>query len=113
MSTSQNNLSHLDSTLNSLNGGLHEARHGATRSINSWIDTLKVSADTKLNGVAHELENLKELLDSPMPDTNQLSQSLTKLGEHTTKAAAGADGATADKLQQLGQMLSSAAGQLK
>lgn len=110
MSTSPNNLAHLDSTLNSLNGGLHEARHGATRSMNSWIDTLKVSADTKLNGVARELENLKDLLDSPMPDTSQLSQSLNKLGEHTTKAAAGA---TADRLQQLGQMLSNAAGQLK
>jgi ABC-type transporter Mla subunit MlaD len=113
MSTSTNNLAHLDSTLNSLAGGLHEARHGATRSINSWIDTLKGSADSKLGGVAHELENLKGLLDSPMPDTTQLTQSLNKLGEQTTKAAAGADGATADKLQQLGQMLSSAAGQLK
>lgn len=113
MSTSPNNLAHLDSTLNSLNGGLLDARHGATRSINSWIDTLKGSADTKLGGVARELEHLKDLLDSPTPDTKQLSQSLTKLSEHTTKAAAGADGATADKLQQLGQMLSSAAGQLK
>ncbi|SMB90666.1 hypothetical protein SAMN00120144_0561 [Hymenobacter roseosalivarius DSM 11622] len=113
MSTSANNLAHLDSTLNSLSGGLHEARQCATRSVNSWIDTLKVSADARLNGVARELENLKDLLASPMPDTTQLSQSLTKLGEHTTKAAAGADGATTDKLQQLGQMLSSAASQLK
>ena len=54
MSTSANNLAHLDSTLTSLNGGLHEARQGATRSLNSWIDTLKGSADTKLNGVAVE-----------------------------------------------------------
>ncbi|MBC8083290.1 MAG: hypothetical protein H7Z21_08765 [Hymenobacter sp.] len=106
-------LPHLTSTIDSLSSGLTDAKPGATRSINSWIDTLSGAGDTKLSGIADELEKLKTLLSSDNLDAAHLQKSLQTLGQHTTKAAAAADGATADKIQQLGKLLTDAAGQLK
>lgn len=109
--SSVNSLAHLNSTIESLSGGLAGAKQGATRSINSWIDAL--SGDTNLSGIAGELEKLKTLLSSDSLDTAHLQKALHSLGQHTTKAAASAEGATAEKVKHLGQLLTEAAGQLK
>lgn len=111
MSTSTNSLAHLNSTIESLSGGLAGAKQGATRSINSWIDAL--SGDANLAGIAGELEKLQNLLGSDQLDTAHLQKALHSLGLHTTKAAASAEGATAEKIKHLGQLLTDAAGQLK
>lgn len=111
MATSVNSLAHLNSTIESLSGGLVEAKHGATRSINSWIEAL--SADAKLAGIAGELEKLQTLLGSDHLDAAHLQKALHSLGLHTTKAAASAEGATAEKIKHLGQLLTDAASQLK
>lgn len=112
MATAQH-VSHLNSTIESLSNGLMEAKPGATRSINSWIDALSGAGDAKLSGIADELETLKTVLSSDDTDTARLQKTLQSLGQHTTKAAAAADGATADKIRQIGELLTQAAGQLR
>lgn len=109
MSTSAT--SHLNSTIESLSGGLAGAKPGAARSITSWIDELKGNA--KLSGIADELTKLKALLSGDHVDAAQLQKSLQSLGQHTTKAAEAAEGAAADKIKELGKLLTAAAGQLK
>lgn len=114
MATASNNfLPHLNSTIESLSGGLVEAKTGATRSINSWIETLNNSGDDELSGIADELQNLKTALGGDGLDSAPLQASLRKLGQHTTRAAATADGATADKIRQIGELLTQAADQLQ
>jgi hypothetical protein len=110
---SNNFLPHLNSTIEALRGGLVEAKAGATRSINSWAETLGNSGDEQLTAIAEELQNLKAALSGDGLDSGPLQESLRKLGQQTTQAAAGADGATADKVRQIGELLSQAAEQLK
>lgn len=107
---SAHDLAHLDSTIRSLSGGAQEARQGATRSINSWLEALDGGSYGPLT---RDLQHLKAALEDESPDAAKISQTLRQLGEHTTKAAAKAEGATVEKLQELGKLLTEAAGQLK
>ncbi|HEX8507613.1 MAG TPA: hypothetical protein VF630_19780 [Hymenobacter sp.] len=103
--------SQLDATLNALQGGLANAAGAAGPNIAGWIKTLQ--GNPQFSGISSELQNLHDALGSGASDTGALAQSLNTLGEHTTKAA---DSATPDaqaKLRELGQALSSAAGQLR
>ncbi len=104
--------SHLDSTIKSLDQGLEKAKPGATRSINSWMDTLNDADDPALSKIADELESLGKLLGDKDMKPAQLKKALTSLGKHTTAAAKQAEGATADKIKQLGKQLTDAAGSL-
>ena len=70
-------------------------------------------ATRQLSGISSELQNLHDTLRSGASDTSALASSLSTLGEHTTKVAASATPDAQDKLRQLGQALSTAAGQLK
>ena len=109
-STSQSN-SQLNATLQALGGGLSAAAPAAAGNIDSWISTLNGAGSPALSAISSELENLKSAIGSG--DGSQIGQSLKTLGEHTTTAA---DSATPDaqaKLRELGQVLSSAAGQLR
>ena len=103
--------SQLDTTLNALQGGLAAAAGAAGPNIAGWIKTLQ--GNPQLSGISSELQNLHDTLQSGATDTSALARSLNTLGEHTTKAAASATPDAQDKLRQLGQALSSAAGQLR
>ena len=103
--------SQLDTTLNALQGGLAAAAGAAGPNIAGWIKTLQ--GNPQLSGISSELQNLHDTLQSGATDTSALAHSLNTLGEHTTKAAASATPDAQDKLRQLGQALSSAAGQLR
>ena len=59
------------------------------------------------------MQKLHDALSSGASDTGALARSLSTLGEHTIKVADAATPDAQDKLRQLGQALSSAAGQLK
>ncbi|OGX83618.1 hypothetical protein BEN47_17365 [Hymenobacter lapidarius] len=110
-SQSSQGTSQLDATLNALQGGLANAAGAAGPNIAGWIKTLQ--GNTQLSGISSELQNLHDALGSGASDTGALAKSLSTLGEHTTKAA---DSATPDaqaKLRELGQALTSAAGQLR
>ncbi len=103
---------HLDSTIKSLEQGLDKAKTGATRNIDSWVDTLNDSDDTSLSKIADELEELGELLGDEDTTPAQLKKALSSLGKHTTAAAKQAEGATADKIRTLGKQLTDAAASL-
>ncbi|WP_046245648.1 hypothetical protein [Hymenobacter terrenus] len=103
--------SQLDITLGALQGGLSNAAGVAGENIAGWIKTLQ--GNTQLAGISAELQNLHDVLRSGATDSGVLAQSLSTLGEHTTKAAASATPDAQDKLRELGQTLSSAASQLR
>ena len=105
--------SHLSSTIESLSQGLKQAKPGATRSIHSWTKTLNESGDSSLTAIADELQKLDGLLGDKNASPAELQKSLTTLGKHTTAAAKKTDGAVADKLKQLGKLLTDAAGGLQ
>lgn len=103
--------SQLDTTIGALKGGLANAAGVAGSNIAGWIKTLQ--GNSQFSGISSELQNLHDALSSGASDTGALAKSLSTLGEHTTKAAASATPDAQDKLRQLGQALSSAAGQLR
>ena len=110
-SQSSQGTSQLDATLNALEGGLANAAGAAGPNIAGWIKTLEGAP--QLSGISSELQNLHDALSSGASDTGALATSLHTLGEHTTKAADAATPDAQDKLRQLGQALSTAAGQLR
>lgn len=112
MSDTSTNLAHLNSTIESLGKGLDHAKTGAVRSLNSWIDALGSSKEAGLTAIADELKQLEAALGEKEIDSAKLKKALSALGKHTTAAAKGAEGATADKVTQLGKLLTEAAGQL-
>ncbi|MBF9238103.1 hypothetical protein I2I05_11920 [Hymenobacter sp. BT683] len=110
-SQSRQGTSQLDATLNALQGGLASAAGVAGPTISGWIKTLQ--GTPQLAGITAELQSLHDTLRSGASDTGALAQSLSTLGEHTTKAAETATPDAQAKLRELGQALSSAAGQLR
>ena len=101
-STAQN--PQLAATLQALGGGLSAAAPVAGGNIDSWVATLNGAGSPALSAIASELENLKAAIGTG--DGKQIGQSLKTLGEHTTKAAAGATPDSQEQLQQLGAALS-------
>lgn len=104
---------HLNSTIESLSKGLEKAKPGATRSITSWTKELNGSDDESLKKIGGELEKLHDLLGKDDFTAAQLKKALTSLGKHTTAAAKKAEGSKADKIKELGQLLTDAADGLK
>lgn len=104
--------SHLNSTIESLSKGLEHAKPGATRSLHSWIETLNAASTPALHTLATELKHLEELLSGGQATGPQLQKALHAIGQHTTAAARGAEGATADKIKQLGKLLTDAGASL-
>lgn len=82
------------------------------RSINSWVETLSGAGEPALSTLADELKHLEELLASDKATGPQLKKALTSLGKHTTAAAASAEGASVDKIKQIGKLLTEAAGSI-
>ena len=103
--------SQLDITLGALRGGLPNAAGIAGENIAGWIKTLQ--GTPQLASIATELQKLHDLLRSGAAEASTLAQSLGTLGEQTTKAAASATPDAQDKLRELGEVLSTAAGQLR
>ncbi|SET71099.1 hypothetical protein [Hymenobacter actinosclerus] len=101
----------LDATLQALKGGLSAAAPAAAGNLDGWISTLNGANNAGLSAIADELKNLKTAISSG--DGAKIGQSLSTLGEHTTKAAATATDDAKAKLQELGQTLSQAAKSLQ
>ena len=103
---------HLTSTIESLSKGLAHAKGGASRSLHSWVETLNGSKSPALHTLASELKQLDTLLSSDKPSGPALKKALASIGQHTTAAAGSAEGATADKIKQIGKLLTDAAASL-
>ena len=104
---------HLTSTIESLSKGLSHAKAGATRSIHSWVETLNASKAPALHTLATELTKLDKLLSDDKASGPEIQKALASIGQHTTASASSAEGATADKIKQLGKALTDAAASLK
>ena len=104
--------SHLNSTIESLSQGLAHAKPGATRSLHSWMETLNAASTPALHTLAKELKHLEELLSGDKTTGPELQKALHSIGQHTTAAARGAEGATGDKIKQLGKLLTDAGASL-
>lgn len=103
--------SQLDTTLGVLQGGLSNGVDIAPIELIGWIKTLR--GTPKFAAISAELQQLHDSLSQGSITAPALAQSLAALGEHTTQAAATATPDAQAKLQELGQALSAAAGQLR
>lgn len=112
MSDTSHNLAHLSSTIESLGQGLEHAKTGAVRSLHSWGTALGSSDEPGLKAIADELNQLETVLGESDINGPKLKKALQALGKHTTAAASGAEGATADKIKELGKLLTEAAGKM-
>lgn len=81
--------------------------------IGAWEQELRQSGQENLESIADDLDALEsELMNQPM-DGQAIGEIMTRLGEQTAQAAeTDAEGATAEQLQQLGNLLSQAGNQL-
>ena len=96
-------------TIDALKGGVSKIpASAALANIDSWHTTLNgvPGAET----ICADLASLKRHLQATPPDSKALASLLGKIGQETTKLAAGAKGDDAPKLKELGTMLTSAGG---
>ncbi|MGI9176100.1 MAG: hypothetical protein ACR2GR_12375 [Rhodothermales bacterium] len=103
----------LDATIQALQGDITAMDPAAAvDNINAWQAELEASGDEALQGIASDLGELKNQLSQMPPNGGEVGQTLTRLGEQTTQAAASAEAGVAEQLNQLGSLLSDAGAQL-
>ena len=100
----------LDNTNAALEGGVSSLTpSAAVRVIDLWHGTLKNAERDDLHMIANLLSELKDALLADRPDGRTIGSLMSRLGEQTTSAAAGADDARlSPKLEHLGALLSRA-----
>lgn len=108
MATTQTTSALLDQTLAALQGDITSTAD--TSAIASWISVLQ--GQPGLEDISAELQNLQATLSSGTPNSDDIADSLSNLGELTSSAAVSASADVQAKLQQLGDALSSAAEQV-
>lgn len=108
MATPQATTALLDQTLAALQGDITSTSD--TSGIASWISALQ--GQPGLDDITAELQTLQKALSSGTPDSDEIAESLSNLGELTSSAAVSAPADLQAKLQQLGDALSSAAEQV-
>jgi hypothetical protein len=108
-----NHNAQLDATIDALSQNLTEAQVDASANIRNWIDTLSGDDHAGMARITDDLQRLESLLAGTDPDMQQLRQVLDSLGQQTTEASRQAQGATADKLRELGRQLTDTAGQMQ
>lgn len=96
----------LDQTIAALQGGLTSVPPETAVSVISSFE--QQAQGLGASELASGLTNLKQLLTSGNASGAEIGQALSQLGSQTSAIASGADPAFADKLQQLGELLSSA-----
>ena len=83
----------------------------AVKNIDAWEEGLKALDSKGAKAVLRDLEALKKQIGAAKPNEAKIRQLLGKLGEETTKLADEAPEAQQDKLRELGEQLSGAAGE--
>ena len=101
-------LTQLDTTLDSLQGGLIKITDAAHEDLASWIKTLHGNKD--LTAIATELQVLQDAIAAN--HRGGIADSLSKLSEQTKGAAITATPDAQSKLFQLSEGLKMAAGQV-
>lgn len=98
----------LDTTLETLQGGLNKITDAATANLTAWADTLQGNDD--LSAVATELKKLQDAIAQNHHGT--IADSLSTLSQLTAAAAVKATPDSQSKLYQLSDLLKQAAGQV-
>jgi len=103
----------LDETIAAAEGGLTNLpANAAVSNIEGWENRLRAAGDPALNPIADDLAQLRQELQRTPVDGAAVGRLLTRLGEQTSAAAAGADPAVSQRLNRLGNLLSQAGNQL-
>ncbi len=98
-------------TISALQGGVLEMSvDQAVTNIDGWIAQMEGNPD--LSGVRDGLTQLRTELQADEIDGQAVGDLLTDLGNQTAEAAAGAPGQSSQQLEQLGNLLMQAGGQL-
>lgn len=106
-SSSTDQAADLDSTISALQGGLTSLPpEAAVSNIESWQQQLQGTETASI------LEQLKTALTSGSASGQSVGQLLTQLGTQTSSSASDASDDAANKLHQLGQLLTQAGGSL-
>lgn len=82
----------------------------AVKNIDAWEEGLNALESKSGKAIVRDLEALKKQLTGGKPNGAKIKQLLKKLGEETTKSAEDAPENQQDKLRELGQQLTEAAG---
>lgn len=98
----------LDTTLETLQGGLNRITDAATTNLAGWADTLQGNGD--LADIAAELKKLQDAIAQNHHGT--IADSLSTLSQQTAHAAVKATPDSQSKLYQLSNLLKQAAGQV-
>ena len=96
----------------------HQLDHGLTsvkpdaaiKQIDYWEDQLKDADFRGAKTLLHDLDALKKALSAETPDAAKVKELVAKLGGETTRSAAHAQGAAADKLKDVGAKLEKVGG---
>ncbi len=81
----------------------------AVTNIEGWEKTLGEMETPGAKGMVRDLERLKKLLQADPVDGEAVKEMVGKLGQSTVAMAGKAESKNAEKVQQLGEALSSAA----
>ncbi len=105
---------HIEPTIKALQGGLTELGVAkGVKNIDSWMEALE-SADFRGAKTIHEnLAKLKKHLESGELDGKAIGGLLHTLGTETVHAAAHAEGHQAEKIKQIGELLTTSGGDLQ
>ena len=105
---------HLEPTIKALQGNLVEFGVAkGVKNIDSWMEALE-GADFRGAKTIHDnLAKLKKHLESDELDGKAIGAILHTLGTETVHAAAHAEGAQGEKIKHLGELLSTAGGDLQ
>lgn len=98
----------LDTTISALDGDLTSVSPGtAAAAIDGWIGRLHAAGMPELVAT---LTDLKAALTGGIPDGTTIGPLLTRLGTQTSDVSDNADPDTAEKLQRLASLLTTAGG---
>lgn len=107
---------HLDGTTKILGSDLQEeaSRAGLDNALQRWIEDVKDASNPELHQIVVDLQALKAHFGGGTIDNKLVGQLLSRLGEHTSKAAVFAENPnTAERVSKLGEALSAAAKQVQ
>ena len=103
----------LSSTIQALQGDVTAMNpETAISNIESWEEQLEASGDETLQSIASGLGDLRNQLAQEPVDGAVVGETLSRLGQQTTQAAATAEVGVQEQLQQLGSLLSDAGARL-
>ena len=99
-------------TQHALEKGLNQTSPQAgIKAIDDWVEQLNGIDKRGTKGLAGDLERLKRELEREQPREENVLKLVGKLGAATTKLADQAEAANQQKLRELGEGLTNAAGQ--